>query len=201
MAFTGQTKIIKKGANPTSLELKVAQSLFDLQSDSDDKTANLLKELYIVGAKELMVGPEDRAIIIFVPFPKLKGFHLAYKVLVPELERKFSGKHVMLLAQRRILNKITKKNRTKRQKRPQSRTLTAVHNAILEDLVFPSEITDKRVRCRIDGSRIIKVILDPKYRDVVEPKLDTISALYKRLTGKDVVFNFPIVSTPKSTDE
>jgi len=201
MAFTGQTKIIKKGANPTSLELKVAQAMYDFQTGGDEKTANLLKELYIVGAKELSVGPEDRAIIIFVPYAKLKSFNLAYKELVPELERKFSGKHVMILAERKILNKITKKNRGKRQKRPQSRTLTAVHNAILEDLVFPSEITDKRIRIRIDGSRIFKVTLDPKYREVVEPKLSTISALYKRLCGKDVVFNFPIVATPRTTDE
>jgi len=38
-----------------------------------------------------------------------------------------------------------------------SRTLTAVHDAILEDLVFPSEIVGKRIRVKLDGSRLIKV--------------------------------------------
>lgn len=38
-----------------------------------------------------------------------------------------------------------------------SRTLTAVHDAILEELVYPSEIVGKRTRVKLDGSKLIKV--------------------------------------------
>lgn len=41
--------------------------------------------------------------------------------------------------------------------RPRTRTLTAVHDGMLEDVVYPAEIVGKRVRYRLDGSKIIKV--------------------------------------------
>ena len=80
-----------------------------------------------------------------------------YCRLVRELEKKFSGKHVVFIAQRRILPKPTRKANKLKQKRPRSRTLMAVHNAILDDLVYPAEIVGKRIRIRLDGSRLFKV--------------------------------------------
>merc|ERR1712141_410995 len=104
----------------------------------------------------------------------------------------FSGKHVVFIAQRRILPKPTRKSRTKsKQKRPRSRTLTAVHDAILEDLCFPAEIVGKRIRTKLDSSRVIKVQLDKAQQNNVEHKLDTFTFVYKKLTGKDVTFEFP----------
>ena len=60
--------------------------------------------------------------------------------LTRELEKKFSDRHVVFLAQRRMLRQPTRHSRVKQQ-RPRSRTLTVIHEKILEDLVFPSEIT------------------------------------------------------------
>uniref|UniRef100_A0A8C9KU13 40S ribosomal protein S7 n=1 Tax=Panthera tigris altaica TaxID=74533 RepID=A0A8C9KU13_PANTA len=141
---------------------------------------------------EIEVGGGRKAIIIFVPVPQLKSFQKIQVRLVRELEKKFSGKHVVFIAQRRILPKPTRKSRTKnKQKRPRSRTLTAVHDAILEDLVFPSEIVGKRIRVKLDGSRLIKVHLDKAQQNNVEHKVETFSGVYKKLTGKDVNFEFP----------
>ncbi|KAK7801142.1 hypothetical protein U0070_007056 [Myodes glareolus] len=79
---------------------------------------------------------------------------------------------------RRILPKPTEKRRTKnKQKSPRSRTPTAVHDAILEDLVFPSEIVDKRIHVKLDSSRLIKVRLDKAQQNNVEHKVETFSGV------------------------
>merc|ERR1711926_35819 len=112
-----------------------------------------LRELHITAAKEVEVGQGKKAIVIFMPVPQVKAFQKIQTRLVRELEKKFSGKHVVFIAQRRILPKPTRKANKLKQKRPRSRTLLAVHNSILDDLVYPAEIVGKRIRIRLDGSR------------------------------------------------
>jgi small subunit ribosomal protein S7e len=61
---------------------------------------------------------------------------------------------VIIIATRRIVRPPKKGSAAQR---PRSRTLTAVHEAILEDVVLPAEIVGKRTRYRVDGSKIMKV--------------------------------------------
>ncbi|KAI7690303.1 hypothetical protein SSS_08310 [Sarcoptes scabiei] len=107
-----------------SFEASIAQALLDLEMNTDLKP--YLRELHITGAKEVDVAGK-KAIIISVPVPQLKAFQKIQNSVVRELEKKFSGKHVVIVAKRTILPKPTRKLRTKsKQKRPRSRTLTAV---------------------------------------------------------------------------
>lgn len=108
--------------------------------------------------------------------------------LTRELEKKFSDHQVVFVGQRRILPKPGHHSRAK-QPRPRSRTLTAVHDAILEDLVFPTEITGKRTRISTDGGKFIRCFLDSKDATSLEYKLETFASVYRRLTGKNVVFS------------
>jgi small subunit ribosomal protein S7e len=119
---------------------------------------------------------------------------LSLSSLTRELEKKFSDRHVLILASRRILPRPKRSNRSRTsqtQKRPRSRTLTAVHDAILSDLVYPVEIVGKRLRTKEDGSKILKVILDEKEKNSIDHRVDTYSEVYRRLTGRGVSFEFP----------
>lgn len=190
----GLHKIQKeKGAAPDAFEEHVAQALADLEASGSEIKAEL-RELFITSAKEVEGPGGKSAVVLFVPFRLLTKFHKIQTRLVRELEKKFSGKPVIIVAQRRILPRERKGSRLQKQRRPRSRTLTSVHEQILDDLVFPTEIVGKRVRYKTDGSRLLRVMLDPKDQQNVEYKTDTFQSVYKKLTGKDVSFEFPINS-------
>eukprot|EP00245_Coleochaete_scutata_P007504 TRINITY_DN22933_c0_g1_i1.p2 TRINITY_DN22933_c0_g1~~TRINITY_DN22933_c0_g1_i1.p2 ORF type:complete len:195 (-),score=53.70 TRINITY_DN22933_c0_g1_i1:651-1235(-) len=187
--FTSRRKIQKeRGLEPDEFEETVAQALFDLEATNQELKSDL-RDLFINSAKEIDISSGRKAIIIHVPYRLRKSFQKIHARLVRELEKKFSGKDVVLIATRRILRPAKKGTM---HTRPRSRTLTAVHDAILEDLVFPTDIVGKRTRYRVDGSRVMRIYLDPKERNSTEYKLETFGGVYKKLTGKEVTFEFPI---------
>merc|ERR1712137_1080216 len=112
--------------NPDALEISVAQALGDLQMNLNEIRDDLAP-LTIMSAREIDVTTNKKAIIIMVPFIQLAQFRKIQPKLVREFEKKFSGRHVVFVANRRILKKPAKNNQVKRQKRPFSRTVTAVH--------------------------------------------------------------------------
>lgn len=182
-----------KGEALDSFEEQVGQALVDLEASGSEIKAEL-RELFVLSAKEVECAKGKTAVVLVVPFRLLTKFHKVQTRLVRELEKKFSGKPVILIAQRRIVPRESKGVRLHKQKRPISRTLTSVHNRILEDLVFPTEIVGKRMRYKQDGTRLLRVFLDPKEQANAEYKTDTFQSVYKKLTGKDVTFEFPVTS-------
>ena len=149
-----------------------------------------LRDLYITAAKEVDCGGGKKAILLYVPYKLRKSFNKVHQRLVRELEKKFSGRHVLIVAQRTILGKSYARNQKTSGPRPRSRTLTAVHDAILDDIVYPTEIVGKRTRVKVDGKRILKVYLDNKDQANVESRTDTFAAVYGKLTNKQVSFHF-----------
>uniref|UniRef100_A0A1D1XEV1 40S ribosomal protein S7 n=1 Tax=Anthurium amnicola TaxID=1678845 RepID=A0A1D1XEV1_9ARAE len=187
--FTARKKIQKeKGLEPNEFEDVVAQAFFDLEN-SNNELKSELKDLFINSAVQVDVAGNKKAVVIHVPYRLRKAFRKIHVRLARELEKKFSGKDVILIATRRILRPPKKGSAIVR---PRNRTLTAVHDAMLEDIVFPAEIVGKRVRYRIDGSKVIKIFLDPKERNNTEYKVDTFTAVYRKLSGKDVAFEYPM---------
>merc|ERR1712100_609862 len=99
--FTARQKIKKEKGEPTELENQVAQAFVDLEINNEELRP-FLKNLHIAGAKEVVVNKSTAAIVIFLPY-RLKDLFRKNQVrLVRELEKKFSGQHVVLVATRNI---------------------------------------------------------------------------------------------------
>jgi small subunit ribosomal protein S7e len=96
---------------------------------------------------------------------------------------------VFIVYNRTILPKYLKMKG--QQQRPRNRTLTAVHDEILHDLLFPARILGRRTRIRTDGKRCFRVLLDPNDRDRIEERAELISSVYAKMANKNVAFEFP----------
>ncbi len=167
----------------------MANELLNLEMTSTELKASL-RSIYITAAKEVDCGSGRKAIILYVPFKLLKSVNKIHQKLVRELEKKFSGRQVLFIGQRTILGKGYSRDQKTRGPRPRSRTLTAVQDAILDDIVYPTEIVGKRTRVKTDGKRILKVFLDSRDQANVEGRIHTYAAVYGKLTNKQVVFDF-----------
>ncbi|KAK1584231.1 hypothetical protein Q3G72_031032 [Acer saccharum] len=100
-----------------------SQALFDLENTNQELKSDL-KDLYINQAIQMDVAGNRKAIVVYVPFRLRKAY----------------GKDVILIATRRI---VRPPNKGSVVQRPRTCTLTAVHDAVLEDMVFPAQIVGK----------------------------------------------------------
>ena len=73
--------------------------------------------------------------------------------LTRELEKKFANCDVVFVLKRRILPK-SNPHRHVKVNRQRIHTLTAVHEAMLHDIAFPSAVVGERLRVRVGGSKL-----------------------------------------------
>ena len=184
-------KFYKRKEKPLSqLEEQVGKAIIEVEKASAENKA-LLKGLLVDNVKEIETtfqGKKSKNILLItVPFVCSKAMGIANKTLIAQLERKL-GAYVCFSARRTIQSKWIKTHKS--QMRPRSRTLTQVHEATLDDLIQPSVVLAKSIRCKLDGSKLYKVTLDQVDQASLEHKLHAITQLYKHLCQKEVVFTF-----------
>lgn len=185
MSLTSLRKIKKPtGQKADELEQKVAQAIFDLEVNNSELKDDL-QTVQFVAAKEVKINKTKKALVVFVPERQVNTWKRVHVRVVRELEKKFSGHHVLIVGKRVALKKPSVLSR-----RPRRRTLSAVHEELLSDVTFPVEVVGKRIRTKVDGSTHQRVQLDAKEKTNYEGKLHTFSVVYRMLTGKTTKFHF-----------
>merc|ERR1719191_2166469 len=111
--------------------------MFDIEVSPSSEIKADLRDIYISGAKEIEVKQGRQAVVVHFPFRVWKNVRKIQGRLIRELEKKMNKQHVIFVANRTILDKNFRRKGLK--VRPRTRTLTAVHDAILEDVVGPTE--------------------------------------------------------------
>jgi len=182
-------KIWKKRADASELDKKLAQHLIDLEAAQSELKGEL-RNLQFSRVVEVNVNAQKKAYVIFVPYVLRKRFQAIQVRLTRELSKKYSGSDILFVAERVILPRsyIRRKGN---QQRPRSRTLTAVHEAILEDIAYPTTVVGKRTHITSDGKRTLKVYLSKRDQKECDEKKDTFAAVYRQFCNKKVQFLFP----------
>ncbi|KAK8324523.1 hypothetical protein V6Z12_A12G304500 [Gossypium hirsutum] len=142
-----------------------------MQITMKKKRVNSTMTLKIITSSQIDVSSSRKAVVIHVPYRLSKAFRRVHVKLVRELEKKFSGKDVILISTRRILRPPKKGSAVQRPR--------TVHEAMLEDIILPGEIVGKLIDANAHS------FFATLY------KLETFSAVYRKLAEKDVVFEFP----------
>merc|ERR1712217_376558 len=168
----------------------IKQIITEIEVNQKD-LKNKLEGFCIKSAEEIDVSPTQRVILIKVPCRIAKKIQAIQPQLNVEIQQRISTCDVIIVADYRIKQKIKSGSI---QQRPMSRTLTAVHKAFLTDIVYPSEIVGKKTRYRQDGTKSTVVYLDSKNQDNNQNKLIVFRHTYKKLTGKDVMFEYSTIT-------
>lgn len=185
----------QQAVEPTAMDVAVAKAVYELQSSNSD-LAPELAVLQVYGARQVEMSEGRKALVVLVPVPQLKAWRRIQLKVTRELEKKFSDCSAVLMVAYRRISAPPKRGQKVTQMRPRNRTLTIVHENWLEDMVYPTEIVGKRMRVKTDGSRITKVLLDAKDKSALEGKVDAFCAVYRKLTGRNVVFEFATAVSP-----
>merc|ERR1711920_678974 len=178
------------------LEESIIQAVFNLDIGKYEIRNNLQGSLFLedkkiimilqsLCVKEIDINSKCKAILIRVPRRLLPSLRDLHQPLVRDLKKKLPNKEIIIAGEYIITPKS--KSRSLKQ-RPRSQTLTSVHKTILEDVVYPYEIVGKRIRYSLDGHKIVKIYLTYNKRKIDEHKLEIFNVIYKKITGKDVVF-------------
>ena len=172
----------KAKSNVTEIEKNFSNLLSKIKSN--EKEMKELESIKIANASEVALEGNKHCYLVQVESSSEKDFKKASPLLVKKFEEHFSTPVVIIPAKKRINGNLYKKYQG--TKVPRDRTLSAVFDGYLDDLVYPATIVGKRIRFPKGKVRHFKVFIDSLDKDAIEYKVPSITACYKALTNREL---------------
>ena len=176
----------KKGT-VSEIQKNVSNALEKIKDAEKDHKAEL-DSLKIEHANEVTVNDDQKCYLIQISTQNLAGFKKVHSLLTKKLEEHLSNPVVIIPARKRVNGKEYRTFVSK--KVPRDRTLTAVFDGYLDDILYPATIVGKRIRYPVGKTRTYKVLVDPLDKDSIEYKLPAMTACYRALTNRNLEIEF-----------
>ena len=161
---------------------------FEKIKDTEKEHKAELESLKIEHANEVTMSDDQKCFLIQISTQNVSGFKKVHALLTKKLEEHLSNPVIIIPARKRVNGKEYRSFVSK--KVPRDRTLTAVFDAYLDDILYPAIIVGKRVRYSVGKKRTYKVIVDPLDKEMVEYKIPAITACYKAITNRILEIEF-----------
>ena len=175
----------KTKANETQKNVSIAMEKI---KDNEKEYKEELEPIKIEHANEIQINDDKKCILILISTTNLSGFKKAHAFLTKKLEEHLSNPVVIIPAKKRVNGKEYRTYVSK--KVPRDRTLTAVFDGYLDDILYPATIVGKRIRYPSSKTRIYKVLVDPLDKEVIEYKMEALTACYRALTNRKLEIQF-----------
>ncbi len=167
---------------------KNVSNALDKIKDSEKEHKSNLEQIQIEHANEVDMNDDKKCCLIQVSSPNMTGFKKVHSLLTKKLEEELSIPVIVIPSKKRVNGKEYRAYVSK--KVPRDRTLTAVFDGYLDDILFPATIVGKRIRYPAGKTRTYKVLVDPLDKEIVEYKLPALVACYKALTNRKLEIEF-----------
>ena len=175
--------------NETEISKNFSNFLAKIKSENNED--HKLDEISICRASEIPIEQNSHCFLVFLNAPSQAHFKAVHSFLVKKFEEHFSNPVAILPERKRVNGNLFR--RYQGTKVPRDRTLSAVFDSYLEDLIYPATIIGKRIRFPQGKARQFKVIIDPVDKESFEYKVPSIVVCYKALTNRCLHIEFPEV--------
>jgi len=157
--------------------------------DSEKEHKAELEPLKIEHANEIKMSDDKKCYLIQISTQNLPGFKKVHSLLTQKLEEHLSNAVMIIPARKRVNGKEYRTYVSK--KVPRDRTLSAVFDSYLDDILYPATIIGKRIRYPVGKTtRTYKVIVDSLDKESISDRLDAMKACYKALTNRKLDIEF-----------